>query len=127
MDVSHLFNLPVPHPHSFENKMMQKRGHSKVPMKMITTDQVWCPRMDVLLNKWFTSYEEAKDELRNHGGFLLPFKPYFYITTEVGIAELGLNPQDPRWSLMGNDWVCPDHFESRASLIREVNGLNEPH
>lgn len=91
---------------------------------MVTSTDVWCPRMDILLNKWFTSYEEAKKEHLRSGGYLFPFKQYCYITTDVGIEALGWQPDDSRWVMIGNDWIEPLHGAIKEELLREVNGLD---
>lgn len=91
---------------------------------MVTSTDVWCPRMDILLNKWFTSYEEAKKEHLQCGGYLLPFKQYCYITTDIGIRELGWDPRDPRWALIGYDWVNPLQDAVKEELLHDINRVD---
>ena len=63
--------------------------------------------MDAILNRWFTTYEEARASLDAEGGYLLPYRRQFFVTTREGIRELGLDPDDPDWARIGWDWVRP--------------------
>jgi hypothetical protein len=84
-------------------------SHDEGPIMLV-------PRMDAVLNRWFTSYEEARSSLESEGGYLLPYRSQFFITTEEGIKELGLNPEDPDWALIGWDWVRPKDGEAWKRL-----------
>lgn len=77
---------------------------------------MYVPRMDAVLNRWFTSYEEARAFLENEGGYLLPYKRQFFITEGEGIRELGLDPNDPDWALIGWDWVQPKDSDAWERL-----------
>ena len=77
---------------------------------------MWVPRMDAVLNRWFTSYDEARSSLELEGGYLLPFKSQFFVTLREGIRELGLDPDDPDWKLIGFDWVQPKDKEAWQRL-----------
>ena len=68
---------------------------------------MYVPRMDAILNRWFTTYEEARASLESEGGYLLPFRNQFFVTTSEGIRELGLDPEHPDWARIGWDWVRP--------------------
>ena len=68
---------------------------------------MYAPGMDVLLNRWFARYEEARESLRERGGYLLPFDRQFFICEAEGIRLLGLDPEDPAWRQIGWDWVEP--------------------
>jgi hypothetical protein len=59
------------------------------------------------LNKWFASYQEAKVEQQQQGGFLFPYKKQFFICEADYIERLGLNPNDPDWNAIGWDWANP--------------------
>lgn len=59
------------------------------------------------LNKWFATYESAKEEQRATGGFLLPYKHQYFICEAAYIAALGLDPSDPDWHAIDYDWVKP--------------------
>jgi hypothetical protein len=73
-------------------------------------------RMDAVLNNWFTNYEEARAALDSQGGYLLPYKSQFFVTQSEGIRELGLDPDDPDWALIGWDWVRPQDSQARERL-----------
>ena len=68
---------------------------------------MYVPRMDAVLNRWFITYEEARSSRESEGGYLLPYKKQFFVTEGEGIRELGLDPADPDWALIGWDWVRP--------------------
>ena len=63
--------------------------------------------MGAILNRWFTTYEEARASLNAEGGYLLPYRGQFFVTTPEGIRELGLDPDDADWARIGWDWVRP--------------------
>ena len=77
---------------------------------------MYVSRMDAVLNRWFTSYEEARSSLEREGGYLLPYKDQFFVTLGEGIRELGLNPDDPDWVRIGCDWVRPKDIEAWERL-----------
>ena len=49
---------------------------------------MYVPRMDALLNRWFTSYEQAYEVLEADGGYLLPYEDQFFVTVPDAIREL---------------------------------------
>ncbi len=59
------------------------------------------------LNKWFSTYDEAKEELTRQGGFLLPYKNQFFICESQYISQLGFDPNDKDWQAIEYDWVKP--------------------
>ena len=63
--------------------------------------------LDVLFNRWFARYDDARRSLDEMGGFLFPFDHQFFITEEEGVRVLGLDPADPDWQKIGHDWVEP--------------------
>jgi hypothetical protein len=77
---------------------------------------MYVPRMDAVLNRWFTTYAEARSSLESEGGYLLPFKSQFFVTLREGIRELGLDPDDPDWALIGWDWVEPKDRDAWKGL-----------
>jgi hypothetical protein len=78
---------------------------------------MYVPRMDAFLNRWFTSYEEARASLDAQGGYLLPYTDQFFVSTAEAIRELGLDPDDPDWAAIGRDWVRPADPEAKARLL----------
>ena len=78
--------------------------------------------MDAFLNRWFSSYDEAREALGADGGYLLPYEDQFFVTVPDAIRELGLDPADPDWERIGFDWVRPQDREAWERLIlkREV-------
>ena len=73
-------------------------------------------RMDAVLNRWFTIYEEARASLDAEGGYLLPYKNQFFITSSDGIRDLGLDADDRDWARLGWDWVQPKDSEAWQRL-----------
>jgi hypothetical protein len=63
--------------------------------------------MSAVLSRWFTSYAEARDARKADGGYLLPYRHQFFVTTGEAILELGLDPADADWERIGFDWVHP--------------------
>jgi hypothetical protein len=68
---------------------------------------MYVQQMDLFVNRWFAKYEQARSTLEHEGGFLFPYKSQFFITEREAIRELGLDPDDPDWKLIGYDWVKP--------------------
>ncbi|MCA1631003.1 MAG: hypothetical protein LC785_01125 [Acidobacteria bacterium] len=68
---------------------------------------MYVSRMDAVLNRWFTTYDEARASRESEGGYLLPYKNQFFVTEGEGVRELGLDPDDADWALIGWDWVRP--------------------
>ena len=77
---------------------------------------MYVPRMDAVLNAWFTSYEQALSSREIAGGFLLPYKDQFFVTQSGGIRELGLDPEDPDWAQIGWDWIRPKDLDAWKRL-----------
>ncbi|HEV2914610.1 MAG TPA: hypothetical protein VGX92_15125 [Pyrinomonadaceae bacterium] len=94
---------------------------SRAPQTSQPGREMYCRALDVLLNRWFASYEEARASLDQQGGFLLPFERQFFVCEEEGIRVLGLDPEDPDWERIGRDWVKPLDQEAwlRLRMKRE--------
>jgi hypothetical protein len=71
------------------------------------------------LNKWFTTYDEAKAEQQAQGGFLFPYKHQFFICEAAYIKQLGWNPKDPDWALITHDWVKPADTAAKERLLKK--------
>ncbi len=85
--------------------------------------EMYVARMDAVLNRWYTTYEDARTSLQSEGGYLLPYRGQYFVTLREGIRELGLDPDDPDWSRIGWDWVRPKDAEAwgRLKEKREVS------
>ncbi len=68
---------------------------------------MYVPQMGAILSQWFAVYDEARAAREETGGYLLPYKNHYFVTTSEAIRELGLDPADPDWARIGWDWVCP--------------------
>jgi hypothetical protein len=71
------------------------------------------------LNSWFANYPEAKSYLQATGGFLLPYKKQFFICNANYIKQIGFEPDDPNWKLIGYDWVVPDDKKAWQRLYKK--------
>jgi hypothetical protein len=78
--------------------------------------EMYVVRMDAILNRWFTNYEDARASLQSEGGFLFPYRGQYFVTLQEGIRELGLDPDDSDWARIGRDWVRPDDPEAWERL-----------
>jgi len=78
------------------------------------------PNLDVFLNRWFSTYEEARKSLETDGGYLLPYKRHYFVCDDV-IRALGLDPDDPEWEKIGRDGAHPaaPHAYERLRQKRE--------
>ena len=74
--------------------------------------------------EWHANYEIASTELSRSGGYLLPYKKQFFICEAEYIAELGLDPDDPDWELIGYNWIHPadqSAWERLDSKLRAIS------
>lgn len=71
------------------------------------------------LNLWFANYVQAKSHLQSAGGFLLPYKKQFFICNAPYMKQIGFEPDDPDWKLIGYDWVVPDDQKAWQRLYRK--------
>lgn len=88
-------------------------------MKTQTIEQptMWVPRMGGVLSRWFADYDEARASLELEGGYLLPYRQHYFVTTSAAIEELGLDPLDCDWARIGWDWVRPASAEAWERLL----------
>lgn len=77
------------------------------------------PGVSALINRWFSTYAEARDSLDDMGGYLLPYRRQFYITERAGIELLGLDPDDSDWRAIDWDWVKPSSRSAWERLDRQ--------
>lgn len=89
--------------------------------------EMYVPKMDVYLNRWFARYEQARASLEEQGGFLLPYGRQFFVCGEGAIRALGLNPDDDDRNRVSRDWVKPRDPEAwrRLREKREQAALND--
>ena len=88
-----------------------------------TSLEMYDPRMDTFLNRWFVSYGDARTSLEKEGGFLLPYKNQFFVCEDGAIKMLGLDPEDPDWELIGRDWVKPRDRKAWLRLAGKREGV----
>ena len=74
------------------------------------------PNLDVFLNRWFSSYEDARQSLETLGGFLLPYRHHFFVCDAEAIQTMGLEANDPDWERIGWDCVRPVDTEAYQRL-----------
>lgn len=80
-------------------------------------DALWYqPNLDVFLNRWFPSYEDARRSLESEGGFLLPYRRHFFVCESEAIRAMGLEPDDPDWERIGWDCVRPVDMQAYQRL-----------
>ncbi len=82
-------------------------------MNQVNTDNLWYqPDLDVFLNRWFSSYEDARKSLESEGGFLLPYKRHFFVCDSEAICAMGLEPDDADLEKIG--WNCVQPADVQA-------------
>ncbi len=91
---------------------------SKTPERL-SGREMYEPGLDVLLNRWFARYEEARKSLKELGGYLLPYDRQFFICEKEGIRVLGLDPEDSDWQRIAFDWVKPKDDTAWQRLERK--------
>jgi len=83
----------------------------------LSPNAMYAPAMAQFLNRWFADYDEARAAQLSEGGYLLPYRNYFFLTTGEAIRELGLDPDDPDWAAIGHDWVRPRDERAHRRLV----------
>jgi hypothetical protein len=79
---------------------------------------IWyAPAMDVFLNHWFATYEQALAARQSAGGYLLPYRHHFFVCQAEAIRVMGLDPADPDWQRIGWDGARPADPEAYARLL----------
>ena len=77
---------------------------------------MWVPAMDVHVIRWYSNYDDAWGSLEEEGGYLFPYRHHYFIADAEAVRELGLDPEDPDWELIGFDWVHPQDSEAWERL-----------
>ena len=89
-------------------------------------DTLWYPpTLDVFLNRWFSSYDEAREALETEGGYLLPYRHQFFICQPEAIQAMGLEPDDPDWERIGRDGGRPADAEAFQRLSKKREEARE--
>jgi hypothetical protein len=71
----------------------------------VDPDTLWYQTsLDVFLNRWFSNYDQARQDRETVGGFLLPYKHHFFVCKNEVIHALGLDPDDLDWEKV--QWDC---------------------
>jgi hypothetical protein len=83
-------------------------------------------RCSGFLNHWFASYEEARAQRAERGGYLLAYKRHFFVVEGHFIETLGLDPQDPDWAAIGWDWARPRDANARGRLYGKLLSRKDP-
>ncbi len=65
--------------------------------------QVWMPALIV----GSPLMKRPALHLSQRAAFYFPYQNQFFVTEEEAIRELGMDPRDPNWELIGYDWVRP--------------------
>lgn len=80
-------------------------------------DELWYQTsLDIFLNRWFSNYEDARNDREMHGGFLLPYRHHFYVCKAEVISALGLDPEDADWERIRYDCARPHDPEAFKRL-----------
>jgi hypothetical protein len=72
------------------------------------------------INRWYKTYEEAAEDRRSSGGYLLAYKLQFVVVDRHFIESLGLDPADPDWEALAFDWVRPKSVAARSRLYAKL-------
>ncbi len=80
-------------------------------------DAMYARGMAAYLNRWFADYDEARASLARDGGYLLPYRHHFFLTSPEAVRNLGLDPDDSDWQAIGFDWVRPADPAAHARLV----------
>lgn len=69
---------------------------------------IWYPdHLTEYLNRWFATYEQARDSLEREGGYLFPYKHHFFVCDWGAVKAMGLDPHDADWKAIGFDCARP--------------------
>ncbi|GMW02808.1 MAG: hypothetical protein AMXMBFR84_39440 [Candidatus Hydrogenedentota bacterium] len=109
----------VQHKHALD---VIAREHGYLNWKKLkdAADTLWSPpNSSAYWHNWCRNHDEARDYLAESGGYLLPALGQCFIADRGYIEFLGLNPDDPRWELIGFDVMEPANRSACDELIAE--------
>lgn len=69
---------------------------------------------------WFATRNEALECLKNHAGFLLPYRDQFFICDKDYLNALGVSADDEDVRKIGRDWTRPLDEEAFLRLIEKI-------
>jgi len=75
------------------------------------------------LNRWFSTYAEARASLLAEGGVLFPFREQFFICEPGFLRALGVDLADPDWERVGFNWMEPADPAARARVEQKLIAL----
>ncbi len=70
------------------------------------------------LNLWYKTHQEASLIRQSCGRYLLAYRSQFLVVERGYIETLGLNPDDPDWSVIDFDWTMKDSVRPGSSAAR---------
>ncbi len=80
--------------------------------------ELYTPSLGFFLNRWFTSYSEARASLKQDGGYLFPHGDHYFIAEEEAVRQMGLDPHASEWILIEFDWAQPADRQAHGRLER---------
>jgi len=80
------------------------------------------------LNHWFATYEQAREQLDVHGGYLLQYRTSYFVCGEGYIKFLELDSFKSEWEAIGYDWVRPTDKKAWEVIFKKAkaNYLLDP-
>ncbi|MES2765213.1 MAG: hypothetical protein V4642_05060 [Bacteroidota bacterium] len=80
------------------------------------------------LNHWFAKYDEAREQLEKHGGYLLQYRDSYFVCESGYIKFLGLDSFKNEWEKIGYDWVKPADKKAWEVIFKKAkeNYLLDP-
>jgi hypothetical protein len=80
------------------------------------------------LNHWFATYEQAREQLDAHGGYLLQYRSSYFVCGAGYIKFLGLDSFKSEWERIGYDWVKPADKKAWDVIFKKAkeNYLENP-
>jgi hypothetical protein len=114
LSVTDILQKDIKHKHALRLVAIENGFTSWVDLKMQVNFII-----NGYLNSWFPNYPEAKSHLEATGGFLLPYKHHYFICNANYIKQIGFEPDDPDWKLIGYDWVVPGDKKAWQRLYKK--------
>jgi len=106
----------IAHEQGFASWAQLKRAREAALRPVLDTRTFFRGAARSFLNRWFSTYAQARESLRAAPGFLFPYGEQFFVCEPGFVKALGLDPAHPDWERISHDWVQPRDAAARERL-----------
>ncbi|MDX1490579.1 MAG: hypothetical protein R3332_04795 [Pseudohongiellaceae bacterium] len=78
------------------------------------------PKHFSMTSIWYSTYQEGKTHIDEHGGYLLPYQKQYFVCKPPYLQALGLELEDPDLDKVGTDWAKPADDAAFGRLLDKI-------